>query len=70
METFHPELARALEDLAERIQQHVDQLESEKSRLEVILESITEAILVIDRNGRVVLANKALANLFGLELAS
>ena len=67
VEVFHPELARALEDFAGRIQQHVDQLESEKSRLEVILESITEAILVIDRNGRVVLANKALANLFGLD---
>ena len=66
VEAFHPELARALEDLAERVQQRVGQLESENSRLEVILESITEAILVIDRDGRVVLANKALANLFGL----
>ena len=67
LEAFHPALAHALEDLAGRIQQHVDRLEREKSRLEVILESITEAILVIDRAGRVVLANKALANLFGLE---
>ncbi len=65
--TFHSELARAFAELAERIQQRVDQLESEKSRLEVILESITEAILVVDRDGRVVLANKALANLFDLE---
>ncbi len=68
LETFHPELARAFKDLAERIQQRVGQLESEKSRLEVILESITEAILVVDRDGRVVLANKALANLFELDL--
>ena len=66
VEAFHPELARALEDLAERIQRRVHQLESENNRLEVILESITEAILVVDRDGRVVLANKALANLFGL----
>ncbi len=65
-EAFHPELVRALADLAGRVQRHVDQLESEKSRLEVILESITEAILVVDRDGRVVLANKALANLFDL----
>ena len=67
VEAFHPELARALEDLAERIQQRVHRLESENNRLEVILESITEAILVVDRDGRVVLANKALANLFGLD---
>ena len=67
VEAFHPELARALEDLAERIQQRVGQLERENNRLEVILESITEAILVVDRDGRVVLANKALANLFDLE---
>lgn len=63
---FHPELAGALEDLAGRVQQRVQRLEREKSRLEVILESITEAILVVDRDSRVVLANKALANLFGL----
>ena len=68
VEAFHPELARALEDLAERIQQRVHRLESENNRLEVILESITEAILVVDRDSRVVLANKALANLFDLEL--
>ena len=67
VEAFHPELARALEDLAERIQQRIHRLESENNRLEVILESITEAILVVDRDGRVVLANKALASLFGLE---
>lgn len=66
-EGFHPELASALEDLAGRIQQRVQRLEGEKSRLEVILESITEAILVVDRDSRVVLANKALANLFDLD---
>ena len=67
VEAFHPDLARALEELAERIQQRVHRLESENNRLEIILESITEAILVVDRDGRVVLANKALANLFDLE---
>ena len=67
LEAFHPELARPLEELAERIQQRVGRLESENNRLGIILESITEAILVVDRDGRVVLANKALANLFGLD---
>ena len=67
LEAFHPELARPLEELAERIQQRVGQLESENNRLGIILESITEAILVVDRDGRVVLANKALANLFDLD---
>ena len=67
LEAFHPELVRPLEELAARIQQRVGQLESENNRLEIILESITEAILVVDRDGRVVLANKALANLFGID---
>ena len=66
-EAFHPELARGLADIAARIQRRVQRLASDNNRLQVILESITEAILVVDSAGRVVLANKALADLFDLE---
>jgi two-component system phosphate regulon sensor histidine kinase PhoR len=63
-----PELGTALEDLRQRVHQRLGHLNAEKSRLEVILESITEGILVTGRDGRVVLANQALARLFGLKL--
>ena len=64
---LHSELGRALEDFLARTQQRIDQINSEKNQLEVILESITEAILVTGRDGRVMLANTALARLVDLE---
>ena len=60
-----PDLESALENLREHTRQRVAQLAMEKSRLEDVLESITEGILVTGRDNRVVLANQALADLFG-----
>ena len=64
---FHPapDFALVLDDLRERTRQRLTQLTVEKSRLEGILESITEGIMVTGRDGRVVMANKALGQLFG-----
>lgn len=57
-------LERALDDLRQRIVQRLEQMGVEKSRLEVILESIDEGILVIGSDHRIVLGNQALADLF------
>ena len=57
----HSELGMALEDLLARTRQHIDQLDGEKFQLEVILDSMNEAVLVTGRAGRVLLANAALA---------
>ncbi len=61
------ELERALSDLGQQTRERVAQVTTEKSRLETILNSITEGVLVAGRDGRIVLANRALGELFGAE---
>ena len=61
------DLARALRDLYSQIQDRVAQLSTEKTRLEAILDSVSEGILVTDPHQRVVLANPALTRMFGLD---
>lgn len=61
------ELERALSDLGLQTRERIAQITTEKSRLETILNSITEGILVVGRDGRIVLANRALEGLFGAE---
>ena len=61
------ELERALSDLGQQTRERIAQITTEKSRLETILNSITEGILVAGRDGRIVLANRALGELFGAE---
>ena len=63
----HSELGVALENFLARTRQHIDQLDGEKFQLEVILDSMNEAVLVTGRDGRVLLANAALACLVDLE---
>lgn len=60
-----PDFELVLDDLRERTRQRLTQLAMEKSRLGGILESITEGIMATGVDGRVVMANKALAQLFG-----
>ena len=61
------DLARALRDMYSQIQDRVAQLSTEKTRLEAILDSVSEGILVTDPDNRVALANPALTRMFGLE---
>ena len=61
------DLARALRDLYSQVQDRVAQLSTEKTRLEAILDSVSEGILVTDPHHRVVLANPALTRIFGLD---
>ncbi len=60
-------LRQTLVPLVGQYHQRLEHLRTEKSRLEVILESITEGILVTGRDGRVLLANRALEHLFTLQ---
>jgi len=64
------ELERPLTDLVAKYRDQVSRLNSEKSRLEVIIESITEGILVTGRDGRIALANTALERLFNLDIST
>ncbi len=60
------ELQRALGELHARQGRDTSELRGEIERLEVILDSITEGILVTDGDGRVLMANRALRDLYGL----
>ncbi len=60
------ELQRAVGELNARQGRDTSELRGEIERLEVILDSITEGILVTDGDGRVLMANRALRNLYGL----
>lgn len=60
-------LQAAIDELVHRDRQHSLQLASERTRLRVLLDSISAGILMIDAQGKVLLANQALTTFFGLQ---
>ena len=64
------DLGTALDDMRRQVQIHIGQITLEKTRLEAVLTSITEAILVTDQNGRILMSNRTFENLFGVSDAS
>ncbi|MGA1196016.1 MAG: ATP-binding protein [Candidatus Latescibacterota bacterium] len=60
------DLSAALDEMRRQIQARIGQITLEKSRLEAVLISITEGILVTEQSGRVSMANRAFEKLFGL----
>ena len=60
------ELRQTLQTMVDKYHHRVAHLSTEKSRLKVILESISEAILVTGQDGRAQLANRALSQLFNV----
>ena len=61
------DLNRALADSQERNERVVQSLAEERFRFQGIFDSMTEAILVTDEQGRIVLTNRALTDLFGID---
>lgn len=57
-------LAGALDNLADNLASTLAKLESERDRLGAILESMAEGVLVTDARAQVVLANRALREMF------
>ncbi|MCC7265420.1 MAG: PAS domain-containing protein [Candidatus Latescibacteria bacterium] len=60
-------LGVALDELGRWRGNQVALLQSEQTRLAALLDSVAAGILVVDQQGRVVLANRALAEFFGLQ---
>ncbi len=60
-------LGEALAPMVATYHRRLGDLSTEKSRLEVIIESITEGILVTGHDGRVLLVNRALGRLLNLQ---
>jgi two-component system phosphate regulon sensor histidine kinase PhoR len=59
-------LAGALDELADNLASTLGKLERQRDRLGAILESMAEGVLVTDARGQVVLANRALREMFVL----
>ena len=60
------ELAEALHSMRRQIRERIGQISVEKSRLEAILGSIAEGILVADHSGYVLMTNQAFDRLFSV----
>lgn len=60
-------LDAALDELEGWRTRQLGQLESERARLAALLDSVAAGILVVDQQGRVVLANRALGAFFGVQ---
>ncbi len=58
------ELAQSVNSMASGIESQINALEAEKLRMETVLASMREGLMVLGRDGRVMLANKALEELF------
>ena len=61
------DLGTALQKMYRQTQERIGQITTEKVRLEAILDSITEGILVTGKDGRAVLVNHALLKIFSHE---
>ncbi|HEV3476035.1 MAG TPA: ATP-binding protein [Rubrobacteraceae bacterium] len=60
------EVARAFNYMAEEIEHYVGEIQMQKSRLEAVLEASPEALITMDPEGRVTMANPAAARLLGI----
>ena len=60
-----PELARAIDALAERLSASEERKHRREDRLQTILDAMVEAVMVTDEDGRVALSNEVLTKLIG-----
>jgi two-component system phosphate regulon sensor histidine kinase PhoR len=58
-------IASAIDDMAEQLRRRLEQASDEQARLRAVLTGMVEGVLVLDKGGRVILANPRLRELFG-----
>ena len=61
----HDDLAEAINAMARKRQEAEEGIRSERRRFRNLLESSPDAMIMVDRNGRIVFANRQAAHLFG-----
>ena len=61
------ELARVLNEMAQKTEEQLERLSAEKNRLDTILKGMGEGIMVADPQGVVTLVNPAFRELFGMK---
>jgi two-component system phosphate regulon sensor histidine kinase PhoR len=59
-------IASALDEMSEQLRRRLAQASDEQERLRAVLQGMVEGVLVLDRHGRVILANPRLRELFGV----
>jgi two-component system phosphate regulon sensor histidine kinase PhoR len=60
------ELAEILNRMSTELRERIDLEEGERLKLEIILRSMSDGLLLVDTEGRMVLANDAIKEIFGL----
>ena len=61
------DLARALNQMSERLSGQVDALNAEKEKLSTILQQMESGVLMVDPNGRISLINQAAERIFNID---
>jgi two-component system phosphate regulon sensor histidine kinase PhoR len=59
-------IARAIDEMAAQLRRRLAEAGGEQARLRAVLQGMVEGVLVVDREGRVILANARLRELFGV----
>ncbi|NUM46731.1 MAG: HAMP domain-containing protein [Anaerolineales bacterium] len=63
------ELARAVNQMAQKLQEQIQDIETERGKLGAILRQMTSAVIMVDPQGRVRLLNAVAETMFGVEEA-
>ncbi len=58
------ELSKSLNNLAEKLKERIDELRSEKTKAELILDNMAEGILLLSKDGEVILTNPSIERIF------
>ncbi|MBN2374158.1 HAMP domain-containing protein [bacterium] len=61
------DLAHAFNDMSEQIKSRIDEITAGKSRIEAMLLSMFDGVMVVDRKGFVILVNKSLKDTFDIK---
>lgn len=61
------QLGHAFNSLAEKVESQIEIISEEKSQLSAVLSNMTDGVVVVDAEGRVVMVNPALSSFFGVD---
>lgn len=60
-------LARAMNQMAQQLDERINQMREQQEELDAVLSSIVEGVLAIDHKKRVIIANRTIADLLGID---
>lgn len=63
------DLARAINYMARQLKSNIEDVISEKNRIQAILSSIADGVIAVDNWGRVIMINPVVEELFGINMA-